>query len=163
MTPTSSAHGTTAEIHGLKWQTVDMPNDMNFHVYGSLSVRRNDLTSAKWSDINGKLAALQESEEHQYVVYSDNAYLLVNYSHVRARHNHSPNTPREILENSAMSTCGETIEYVDYRNVLKNGSVPVAQICLTAMLLRNAHVCMNTCHTAESFLCLPPAFEECDS
>ena len=31
------------KIHGLKWQTVDMPNGMNFYVYGPLS-RRNDLT-----------------------------------------------------------------------------------------------------------------------
>ena len=67
-----------------------------------------------------------------------------------------------------MATCREPIEwqigrywaYVDYRNVLKMRSMPVAQICLTAMILRNAHVCMNGCNTAESFLCHPPAFEE---
>ena len=131
---------------------------------------RNDLTSARWSDINGKLAALQKAEEHQHVVYGDSGYLLVNYSHVRARHNHSPNTLRKILENSAMSTCRETIEwdcgdigrywtYVDYCNALKMRSMPVAHISLTVMLLRNARVCMNGCNTAES-LCHPPAFEE---
>ena len=154
------------KIHGLKWQSVDIPNGMNFHVYGPLGVRRNDLTSARWSDINDKLAALQEAEGQQYVVYGDSAYLFVNYSYVRARHNHSPNTPRKILKNSAMSTCRETIEwdygdigrywaYLDYRNVLKMRSMPVAQICLTAMLLRNAHVCMNGCNTAESFFMSP--------
>ena len=66
-----------------------------------------------------------------------------------------------------MSTCGETIEwdyadvgmywaYVDYRNVSKMRSISVAQIFLTAVILRNAHVCMNG-----SKLYMPPScFEE---
>ena len=43
----------------------------------------------------------KKTEEHQYVVYGDSAYLLVNYSHVRDRHNHSPKRLREILENKS--------------------------------------------------------------
>ena len=45
------------KLHGLKWQTVDFPNGMNGHVYGPISVRRNDLTTANWSCIVGGVAA----------------------------------------------------------------------------------------------------------
>ena len=65
------------KLHGLKWQTIDLPNGMNFHVYGPISVRRNDLTSARWSQIDAKLHLLQVNDEYKYVVYGDSAYLLV--------------------------------------------------------------------------------------
>ena len=71
------------KIHGLKWQTIDLPNGMNFHVYGPISVRRNDLTSARWSQINAKLDRLQAMSEYKYVVYGDSAYLLVSYNYVK--------------------------------------------------------------------------------
>ena len=38
--------------HGIKWQTVDLPTGMNFHVWGPCSVRHNDLFSLMRSDIN---------------------------------------------------------------------------------------------------------------
>ena len=31
------------KLHGMKWQTLDMPNGMNFHVWGPVSIRHNDL------------------------------------------------------------------------------------------------------------------------
>jgi len=38
--------------HGIKWQTVDLPNGMSFHVWGPFSVRHNNLFSLMRSDIN---------------------------------------------------------------------------------------------------------------
>ena len=31
------------KLHGFKWQTVDLPNGMNMHVWGPVSVRHNDI------------------------------------------------------------------------------------------------------------------------
>ena len=158
------------KIHGMKWQTIDLPNGMNFHVYGPISVRRNDLTSARWSRINTKMQMLQVNDEYKYCVYGDSAYLLVSYDFVQARHNNAANTPRQLLENKSLASCRETIEwdygdigrywaFLEYKNVLKLRAMPVGQMCLIAMILRNAHVTMNGCNTAESFMCIPPSFE----
>ena len=38
--------------------------------------------------------------------------------------------------------------------------MPVAKICLTAMILRNAHVTMNSCQTGRYFILLAPSFED---
>jgi hypothetical protein len=49
---------------------------------------------------------------------------------------------------------------VDYRKALKIRAMPVAQMYLTAMLLRNAYVCMNGCQTAMYFKCKAPSFAD---
>ena len=55
------------KLHGMKWQTVDLPNGMNFHVWGPISIRHNDLESHDLSEINAKLAQLQIGEMYQFV------------------------------------------------------------------------------------------------
>ena len=57
------------KFHGLKWQTVDLPNGMNFHVWGPVSLRHCDLYTLSESDINNKVAALQVGELFQYFMY----------------------------------------------------------------------------------------------
>jgi hypothetical protein len=39
------------KLHGLKWQTIDLPNRMNFKVDGPFSVRENDLNALHDSEI----------------------------------------------------------------------------------------------------------------
>ena len=99
------------------------------------------------------------------------AYLIVNYSHIRARHDNMYNTPREILENKTLSSCRESIEwnyndlktkwsYIDFKNNLRlmRSNVILATIC--AFIFRNAHVCMNGNITSEFFSCVPPTIED---
>jgi hypothetical protein len=144
---------------------------MNGHVYGPISIRRNDLTTANWSRINDLWVALQQGEEYQYTIYGDSAYIVLGYSHIKARHTVDPMPPRLVLENKCLSSCRETIEWdygnigtmwatLQYKKLLKMRSMPVGNMCLAAMILRNAHVTMNGCHTSEYFNCLPPTFEE---
>jgi hypothetical protein len=117
MTDSYNKHGIMAgKLHGLKWQTVDFPNGMNGHVYGPISIRRNDLTTANWSRINDLWAAMQQGEEYQYTIYGDSAYIVLGYSHIKARHTSDPMPPRLVLENKCLSSCRETIEW-DYGNV----------------------------------------------
>jgi hypothetical protein len=93
------------------------------------------------------------------------------YTNIQARYTDVPLSDRQILQNRVMSSGREVIEwdygdlksqfaFLDYKKVLKMRKMPVAYIFLCALLLRNAHVCMNGCRTSEFFLCAPPTFEE---
>ena len=104
------------KLHGMKWQTIDLPNGMNFHVYGPVSVRHNDLWTLRHSDINEKLRLLQIHEPIQYRIYGDSAYVHLNKSHMRARHLYQALTPREIFENRVLSCYMEQIEW-DYGDI----------------------------------------------
>ena len=159
------------KLHGLKWQTIDLPNGMNFKVDGPFSVRNNDLTTLYVSDILAKLDALLIIFQLQfYRIYGDSAYVVIDEGPLSARHQ-DPSTARLVLENKTMSSCRETIEWdygdigryfklLDYKHILQLRRMPVAKMCICAMILRNALVTMNGNNTAEYFSCAPPTFEE---
>jgi hypothetical protein len=159
------------KLHGLKWQTVDLPNGMNFHVWGPFSVRHNDLYSLRHSDINDMVAALQVGRLVQYKIYGDSGYATSFHSHLRARHSYNDNTDREILENRVMSSCRESIEWnygevgrfwplVDYKEVLQMRKMPVGAMVLTAMILRNALNTITPFQTSTYFHLNPPTLEQ---
>jgi hypothetical protein len=158
------------KTHGFKWQTVDLPNGMNFNVWGPVSLRHNDLYTLHHSDINTKIYNLQAMNDKQYVIYGDSAYASLNYSHVKARHTYANITAREIAENKALSSCREIIEWdygdvgkmwtaVDYKKALKLRAMNIKGMYFVALLLRNAYVTMNGCNTAEKFELIAPSFE----
>lgn len=158
------------KLHGMKWQTLDLPNGMNLNVWGPISVRHNDITSLQQSNINDKLVALQQGQLHQWVIYGDSAYVHVPDSHILARHHNEINSERQTLENVCLSACRECIEWdygdvgvmwamVDFKKVLKMQLMPVKNIYLTALILRNAYVTMNGGTTPEYFKLTPPIFE----
>ena len=72
--------------HGLKWQTVDLPNGMNFYVWGPVSIRHNDLYTYSRSEVNENLCRLQAGEQRQYKAYGESAYYPD--THLRTRHNY---------------------------------------------------------------------------
>lgn len=158
------------KVHGMKYQTIDLPNGMNFHVYGPVSVRHNDLYTLHNSGIDDLLTVFQQGYINQYCVYGDSAYTIFNLANVRARHNNEVNTLREILENKAMSSARQTIEWdygdvskmwatLSFSKVLKMRRMPVSSMYITAMILRNAHNTMYGGNTAVYFNCTPPPFE----
>jgi hypothetical protein len=71
----------------MKWQTVDLPNGMNYHVWGAVSVRHNDMFTLRHSNINDIIAATQRGNLLQYSIYGDSAYAMFCKSHIRTRHN----------------------------------------------------------------------------
>jgi nuclease HARBI1 len=96
------------KTHGLKFQTLDLPNGMNAHVAGPFSCRRNDLYTLRVSKLNEKLKDLQRGNLIQCKVYGDSAYALLNLSHVRAR----PSAPYNTVQHTnAMSSLRECIEW----------------------------------------------------
>jgi hypothetical protein len=74
------------------WQTVVLPNGMNFHVYGSVLVRENDVLQMNNPRINDSIAQLQDGEDKQFVTYGDSAYCILFQSHIRARSHMGANT-----------------------------------------------------------------------
>ena len=159
------------KIHGLKFQTVDLPNGMCFHVFGPVSLRHNDLYTLFHSNINDLVAGVQIGDLLQFVIYGDSAYVPVMGTHIKARHNNNPNNPRQILENASMVSCREAVEWdygdavtafamIDFNKGLKMRGMPVGNMCMGAMLLRNAYVTMNSCNAGHFFDLEPPTFEE---
>ena len=157
------------KLHGMKYQTIDLPNGMNMHVWGPTSVRHNDLTSLHESKVNDLLVEVQIGQQYQWVIYGDSAYVHVADSHILARHNNEVNTERETLENRCLSACRECIEWnygdvgvmwamVDYKKKLKIRQMRVKNIYLSALILRNAYVTMNGGTTPEYFDLIPPTF-----
>jgi hypothetical protein len=61
-------------VHGLKHQTVDNAYGMTVDMCGPTSLRRNDLAVLRNSDINDRMANIQEDEEMQYTIFGDSAY-----------------------------------------------------------------------------------------
>lgn len=50
---------------------------MNFNIWGSRSVRHNDLYTFYHSNMNDRLSELQRDQQLQYCVYGDHIYQLL--------------------------------------------------------------------------------------
>ena len=144
---------------------------MNYHVWGSVSVRHNDMFTLRHSNINHLIAQAQLGNLLQYNIYGDSAYCALGKSHLRARHNYAVNTIRDNSENKALSSCREIIEWdygnvgtmfplVDYKTVLKLVNMPVKHMYLTAMILRNAFNTMNPGQTSQYYNLPPPSLDD---
>ena len=53
---------------------MDMPNGMNFDVFGPISVRRNDNYNLNQSKIEAKMRQLQAGKPLKYKILGDSAY-----------------------------------------------------------------------------------------
>ncbi len=70
--------------HGLKFQTVEAPNGICLDIAGPYSYRHHDLHIMENSQINDRLAAYQEGEEMQYVLFGDKIFPII--SHIIREH-----------------------------------------------------------------------------
>ena len=193
------------KLHGMKWQTIDLPNGMNMHVWGPVSIRHNDIWTLEescllfsfyysynliyqlfplfppsphlfpvspprceqMSELSEKLALLQRDEVLTYCIYGDSAYVCVRNEWIQCRHTLYADEPWEVrvekhAENLALSSCREVIEwdygdvgtffsYVDYKKRLQMRKSNIGMQYLTAMIMRNAMVCMRGCNTSKYF------------
>ena len=67
------------KLHGLKWQTVTMPNGMDFEIWGPCSVRHPDAYTLNKSTILEKLDACQAANALKFKMYGDSAYFDDDY------------------------------------------------------------------------------------
>ena len=145
------------KLHGLKWQTVSLPNGLEMHAWGPLSCRRNDNHMLNKSAIKNKIRDAQLGHELQYKIHGDSAYSEDNY--LASGGGRGMASVRETIEWNYKDV-KTTWKYIDYKHALKLHNQPLAKIFFVCMLLRNAHSCMNSNQTALYFECMPPSFEE---
>ena len=138
--------------HGIKWQTVGLPNGMMFHAWGPVSCRHNDCRTLDASDIKRQMKALQESHVDKYVFNGDSAFFADEC--IRSRHRGDNRSERDILEVDSMSKCRQSIEWdygqigqlwktIIYKKGLQLRKQPVCSVVTLAFLLSNAYNCMN--------------------
>jgi hypothetical protein len=155
------------KIHGMKFQTVDLPNGMTCDAWGGVSIRHNDFFSLTKSKIVPRLRTLQAGSPVQYKLYGDSIYPTM--SHLRSRFDDDHLTAEEITINAAMSACRQSIEWnyahlknkfklLDFTKALKLRLQNVGGMFLLGLILRNALTCMNGNQTAAYFHLMPPTF-----
>ena len=64
------------KLHGLKMQTVFLPNGMDFEVWGPVSCQHNDNYTLAMSNILDELANCQEGNTLKYAIFGDSAYMV---------------------------------------------------------------------------------------
>jgi hypothetical protein len=148
------------KLHGMKWQTVILANGMDLHVFGPLSVRRNDLTSLDKSDIEQKLRNMFAYGDIKYIIFGDSAFMV---SDMMATSESYPgrgmSSVREIIEWSYKDV-KQLWKYCDYKHVLQLRKQPVGKIFFVCLLLRNAYVTLHGSQAGDYFTMLPPTLEE---
>jgi hypothetical protein len=159
------------KIHGLKFQTIDLPNGMTAHSFGPMSVRHNDSHSLIASDINAKLALLQAHDVIQYILFGDSAYHML--SHIMSKLSppaDDPIPPFMAQINEGLGACRVSIEwgYKDLKTFwaylgMKAGAkiklrTPGKQF-LVGLILKNMYTACYGNQTSSYFDLLPPTLE----
>jgi hypothetical protein len=155
-------------LHGLKFQTFDLPNGMTADMWGPRSLRGNDLLLLTFSQLNERLRECQEMFEKWFKCYADSIFPMLDF--VRSSHKGANLSERHVLENWAMKKVRVPIEwhygdlaslypFIDYKNNMKLMQQPVELIYFAASLLHNCHTCLYGNNTSEYFNCKPPSLE----
>jgi len=159
-------------VHGVKCQTVSLPNGMMCNIWGPVSVRHNDNYCLLHSNIQNRLlSAMSETLPVTYNMFGDSAYWADDCLRTYHRGDDAALTDRQKLENRGMKVERESIEWdygevgnlwraVDFKYGLKLREQPVTEIVVVAMLLTNFWVTMNGGNTVEHFECMPPTIED---
>ena len=93
-------------------------------------------------------------------------------SHIRKRHQNNPNTDEQNIQNELFKKIrisiewdyGVTAQLFQYVDLKKNnricaGGSNVSKTYLSAVLLKNCHICLYGSITATYFSCMPPTLE----
>lgn len=142
------------KLHGLKWQTVGLPNGMIFHASGPYSARHNDAFLYGRSHIEHSLHQLQEDQEEQYRIMGDAAYGVTEYV--------SPlkNPKLRISIEWNYHEVKDYYQMVNYKRFFKVKASNIADMFLVALLLHNVHVSMNGSESSVYYQVDPPTFED---
>ena len=156
-------------FNGLKHQTVDDAFGFTISICGPTSLRRNDLTLLRESNINDIFARIQLEHEDDFVIFGDSAYKLM--SHLRSYFKEAEGVANYVRWNSHMKRLRISIEwnyghqaslfkYLVTPSKLKVlGSSNVAKVFAVTTLLRNLHTGFYGSQSSQYFnLPIPPNF-----
>jgi hypothetical protein len=96
-------------VHGLKHQTMDCAYGMTVDLFGPTSLRKNDLSLLRQSDLNRKLRNLQIGIARQLTIYGDSIYPRL--SHLKSSWRHIDATADQKAENKAYTKVRVSIEW----------------------------------------------------
>lgn len=126
---------------------------MTVDLYGPLSLRRHDLVLVNGSEVNDRMAAVQEEEdeEDQCVIFGDSAYIQLSHIQTYIDDGYLIKKVRVTIEwNYGLNV--NLFRYLTMNNKLKlMESTTVAKIYTVAILFKNFHVCLYGCETSKYF------------
>ena len=148
-------------IHGLKHQTLNDAFGVCPDMCGPTSLRRNDLTLLRISNVVQRFADMQLGEAIQFIIMGDSAYKKQH--HLTSYHKAEDNIPDYLQWNLAMKQVRISIEwdyghtaalfkYVGRKDKLKllKGKI-VSRIYTVATILRNIHAGIYGSQTSNYF------------
>ena len=161
-------------VHGLKHQTIDTAHGITVEIYGPTSLRRNDLTLLRDSNINGRLAQLQADllhVEELLHIFGDSAYPELSHLHSYLKNRLDLTAEYQRKYNSAMKKVRISIEWnygftatlfkylQDYSKLKLLESPVVSKVYTVCTILRNCYAILYGCQTSNYFnLSLPTDF-----
>ncbi|XP_070178250.1 uncharacterized protein [Littorina saxatilis] len=157
-------------VHGLKFQSIVIPNGLIANLHGPIEGRRHDSALLTASGAMQYMEANCNIDGAPLCVYGDPAYPLRPHLHRPHRGN---NLTREQQQfNTDMSSVRQAVEwgfqkittewaFLDFKKNLKLFLSPVGKLYMVGALLANCHTCMYGSEVASYFELNPPSVEDC--
>lgn len=134
-------------------------------LYGPAAGRHHDTYMLRLSNINTRIAALQQGAPVQYKMYADKGY--VNLSHLVAAYHGIHVTPAQIQINGIMTLVRISVEwcfgkisecqrYLAFPRLQQLQLQPVGKYYRVGALLMNAHTCLYGSFTGAEFALQAP-------
>jgi hypothetical protein len=156
-------------MNGLKHQTVDDAFGFTIDCCGPASLRRNDLTLLRESDINSTFARIQLNSPTDYVIFGDSAYKR--QSHLRSYFGPNENVEDSARWNRRMKRLRISIEWnyghqgtlfrylgTQYKMKVLSGET-TTKVFIVTTILRNLHTGFYGSQTSRYFnLVIPSDF-----
>lgn len=156
-------------FHALKFQAVVFPDGMVGDLFGPVSGRRHDNFALRLSAVNERLAASQDGEPSQYVIYGDAAYPIL--THIRCGFKGANLTNEQKNVNRVLSSLRICVEwefgniaalcaFIDFDKTQKLFMSPIGQFYMIAALIHNCRVCLYGGQTSQYYDISPPTLED---
>ena len=157
-------------VHGLKFQSISLPNGIIANLTGPFEGRRHDSTMLQQSGALIELQRIAWNNAHPLCIYGDPAYPLS--LHIQTPYNRARNlTQAQDDYNKAMSEVRVTVEwlfgdiknyfkFIDFKKLMKIGCSSVGKFYLVSGLMQNAHTCFYGNMVASYFELEPPTLNE---
>lgn len=153
-------------VHGLKFQSIALPNGLKGNIFGPVEGRKHDAGMLADSGHRNDVGNLAFSLAGQPCVYRDPAYQGLRI-HVQAPCHQGRLTQQMEDYNKAMGELRVYVEwlfgdiinsfkFLDYKKNLKIGLSNVGKMYIVCALLRNATTCLYGNRTSEFFDLEPP-------
>lgn len=157
--------------HGLKFQSIVVPNGIIANLFGPIEGRRHDAGMLRESEILTQMQAHMTTPGGRiFCVYGDPAYPLSD-GHIIPPFRGGAISRNQMLFNKRMSAVRICVEwdfgkvltlfaFLDFKKNQKKFLQPVGKYYKVAVLLTNCHTCLYGCETASFLNVEPPTLEE---